>query len=100
MSKFNDLLDNEKPLLVDFHAMWHKSCKAQSPILQQVVSIVKTKVTIIKVDIDKNPQVAIKYEVQGVPTLILFKQGKVLWRASGVRTKDEIMEQLNKALKL
>lgn len=97
MANFNELLNSDKPLLVDFYANWCQPCKVQAPILQEVAGVVKTKATIIKVDVDKNPQVAVNYGVQGVPTLVLFKKGKVLWRASGVRTKNEIIEQIQKA---
>lgn len=97
MSNFSELLNSDKPLLVDFHATWCQPCKVQSPILQEVAGVVREKATIIKVDVDKNPQVAVKYGVQGVPTLVLFKKGKVIWKASGVRTKNEIIEQIQKA---
>ena len=97
MTNFNELLNSDKPLLVDFYANWCQPCKVQAPILQEVAGVVKTKATIIKVDVDKNPQVAVNYGVQGVPTLVLFKNGKVLWKASGVRTKNEIIEQIQKA---
>lgn len=97
MSNFSELLNGDKPLLVDFHATWCQPCKVQAPILQEVAGVVKTNATIIKVDVDKNPQVAVKYGVQGVPTLVLFKKGEVIWKASGVRTKNEIIEQIQKA---
>ena len=77
---------------MDFHATWCGPCKAQSPILEQLAQRVGEKARIIKVDVDKNPQVAAKYQVQGVPTLIIFQGGKMLWRGSGLRQADELDE--------
>ena len=81
---FNDVIHSDKPVLVDFSAEWCGPCKMMAPILKQVKDNLKDAVTIIKVDIDRNPQAANAYHVQSVPTLVLFKNGKVLWRQSGV----------------
>jgi thioredoxin 1 len=99
MSKFNELINGETPVLVDFTATWCGPCKMMSPILDQVASELGDAIKIIKVDVDKNPQAAAHYQVQGVPTLILFKEGKTLWRQSGVVQASQLkstIQQFNK----
>lgn len=90
-SKFNQLIQSEKPILVDFFATWCGPCKMLSPVLKEVKEQLGDQISIIKIDVDKNQQVASQYQVRGVPTMILFQKGKQLWRQSGVLDKSTII---------
>jgi thioredoxin 1 len=92
---FNEIINSEKPVLVDFFAEWCGPCKMMPPILKQVKDAVKDDATILKIDVDKNPQAAQQFQVQGVPTLILFKNGKPVWRQSGVVQSKELINIIN-----
>jgi thioredoxin 1 len=91
---FNEMIQSDKPVLVDFFAEWCGPCKMMSPILKEVKDSLGDEVTIIKVDVDKNPQAAAAYQVQGVPTFIVFKKGEAVWRQSGVVPKAGLVNIL------
>ena len=94
--KFNEIINSDKPVLVDFFAEWCGPCKAMAPILKDVKQEVGNTTTIIKIDVDKNPEAASKFQVRGVPTLILFKNGQPVWRQSGVVQKSGLLEIIKK----
>ena len=94
MSKFSELINQDKPVLVDFFAEWCGPCKMMSPILKEVKDSLGESVAIIKIDVDKNQELAAKYQIKGVPTLLLFKQGKQVWRQSGLVQKNDLLSIL------
>lgn len=94
-SNFSDIIKGEKAVLVDFHATWCGPCKTLAPILKEVKAELGDTVKIVKIDVDKNQELAGKYQVRGVPTMILFKNGQQLWRQSGVLQKAELIEVIN-----
>ena len=91
MSKFSELINQDTPVLVDFFAEWCGPCKMLAPVLKEVKDSLGDGVSIIKIDVDKNQALAAKFQVRGVPTMILFKRGKQVWRQSGLLQKDEII---------
>jgi thioredoxin 1 len=94
MSTFAELISSDKPVLVDFFAEWCGPCKMMTPILKEVKTAMGDDVTIIKVDVDKNPQAADAFQVQGVPTLIIFQKGKIKWRQAGVVQAKQLQQLL------
>lgn len=92
VSKFSELVNGEIPVLVDVFADWCSPCKQISPILKDVKSTLNDSIKIIKIDIDKNQQIADKFQIKGVPTLLLFKDGGVIWKHSGLINKDELIK--------
>ena len=92
METFSNILKDEKPVLVDFFAEWCGPCKSMAPELKKFADTHKEKVRVLKVDIDKNRATAEQFSIQGVPTLILFKNGKVLWRQSGAMNAKQLSD--------
>lgn len=92
MSTFANLIDSDKPVLVDFFATWCGPCQVLMPILKELKDELGEKITVLKIDVDKNQELATRYQVKGVPTLMLFQKGKLLWRQSGVLAKNELLQ--------
>jgi thioredoxin 1 len=97
-ANFNKLVNADIPVLVDFYADWCGPCKMQAPILREVAREIGEKAKIVKIDVDKNQEIASRYQVRGVPTLILFKNGAVVWKTSGVVNKTQLIETIRKNL--
>lgn len=98
MNKFQTLVNGEKPVLVDFFATWCGPCQALAPILHEVKKELGDKITIIKIDVDKNQAIAQQLQIQGVPTLVLYKNGNIVWRQSGVIPKNNLINTITNFL--
>jgi len=98
MSSFFDITASDTPVLVDFFADWCGPCKTMSPILKEVKDSLGDKIKVLKVDVDKNQRLATALNVQGIPTLLLYKNSQILWRQSGVVPKNDIVSKINEYL--
>ena len=98
MSDFNEIINSEKHTLVDFYATWCGQCQMLTPILEGVSTEVGDNAKVLKVDIEKNMETASQYGVRSVPTLILFKEGKEVWRQTGLTQKNVLVETINRAI--
>jgi thioredoxin 1 len=94
MASFKELIQSDMPVLVDFHATWCGPCKQLAPVIEKVATKFNSKLKVVKVDVDKNQSAAQAYQVKGVPTMILFKQGKVVWRGSGYMDEVKLSKTL------
>jgi thioredoxin 1 len=93
-SSFDQIIQSEKPVLIDFFATWCGPCQMLGPVLKEVKDQLGDRVSIIKIDVDKNQELAAMQQVRGVPTMMLFQNGKQLWRQSGVLSKEEIIKNI------
>ena len=91
---FETIINDTKPVIVDFHALWCGPCKVQSPILKELAAELGDRVKVIKIDVDQNNAISSQYQIQSVPTLIVFKNGKPVWRQSGVASKANLYNVL------
>ncbi|MBR5332782.1 MAG: thioredoxin [Muribaculaceae bacterium] len=97
MKRFDEIIGESRPTLVDFYATWCGPCRRQMPILEDVKDKMRDKINLLKIDIEQNQELTDRYRIQSVPTIMIFKNGEIMWRASGIQSLADIMMALNKA---
>lgn len=95
-TKFSEIINSDRPTLVDFFAEWCGPCKMMKPVFEELKSKMGNEITILKIDVDKSPKAAAAYQIQSMPTLLLFKNGKIKWRQSGVVTAKQLLQVVEK----
>ena len=95
---FDTIIQDSKPVVVDFHALWCGPCKVQSPVLKEIANELGDRIRVIKIDVDQNREIASRYRIQGVPTLMVFKNGEIKYKQAGVHSKPQLMNVINNLL--
>tara|TARA_R100001509_G_scaffold151082_1_gene110318 strand:- start:319 stop:615 length:297 start_codon:yes stop_codon:yes gene_type:complete len=98
MNDFNTIINSDKPTLVDFFATWCGPCKTMSPIVDETKNILGDKAKVLKVNVDNNREVSLKYNIRSIPTMVIFKNGEIVWRKPGVTSSKDLVEEVNKFL--
>ncbi len=94
---FNSIIQDNRPVVVDFHAQWCGPCRVQSPILKEVASELQEQIRVIKIDVDQNPEIAGRFKIQGVPALMIFRNGEIKYKQAGVHHKSQLISAINQA---
>ena len=98
MNDFNTIINSDTPTLVDFFATWCGPCKTMSPIVEETKNILGEKAKVLKVNVDHNREVSMKYNIRSIPTMVIFKNGEIVWRKPGVTSSKDLVEEVNKFL--
>jgi len=98
MNDFNTIINSDKPTLVDFFATWCGPCKTMAPIVDETKNILGDKAKVLKVNVDNNREVSMKYNIRSIPTMVIFKNGEIVWRKPGVTSSKDLVEEVNKFL--
>jgi thioredoxin 1 len=94
-ANFDSIINDKRPVIIDFHALWCAPCKVQSPILHEIAAELGDRVRVIKIDVDQNSELAGRFHIQGVPTLMIFRNGREIYKKAGVHTKQQLMSILS-----
>jgi len=97
-ANFETIINEVKPVIIDFHTLWCGPCKVQSPILKELAGELGDRIRVIKIDVDQNQEVAARYQIQSVPTLMIFKNGEIKYKQPGVHTKQQLINILQNIL--